>query len=226
MADEAPAASEAVIDAVATPAVAAPAISDPAPVASLMDTPPAADPAPVDPAAPAADPAAPAEPAKEGEEEKPVGAPEEYADFTAPEGVELDADLLGDLKTLGKENNWTQEQAQKVVDLGAAMQDKFSKTFADSVVAARAEWREQTTTDAEFGGKNLQPNLAIARTARETFGTPALKDLLDQSGLGDHPEVVRFFYKVGKATSEHDLVVSGKPSQPASFYDHPTSAKN
>ena len=191
-----------------------------------MDTPPAADPAaPVADPAPV-DPAAPVDPEAKPEDDKPAGAPEAYADFTAPEGVELDPDLLGDLKTLGKENNWTQEQAQKVVDLGAAMQDKFSKTFADSVVAARAEWREQTTTDAEFGGKNLQPNLAIARTARETFGTPALKDLLDQSGLGDHPEVVRFFYKVGKATSEHDLVVSGKPSQPASFYDHPTSAKN
>lgn len=214
----------------AEPAPAA-APAAPAPTPSLMDEAPAADPAPEpDASAPAAEPAAdpeapPADGDKPAEEGDPAPAPIEYTDFIAPEGVELDAEVLGELKELGKANGWTQEQAQAIVDLGNKMQTKFAETFAESVVAARAEWREQTTTDPEFGGKNLQPNLAIARQARETFGTPALKELLDQSGLGDHPEVVRFFYKVGKATSEHDFVVSGKPSQPASFYDHPTSKK-
>ncbi len=208
----------------------------PAAVTIEQAAPPAAAPTPslMDEAPPAEGETPPVEtPPVEGEtppaEEKPAeeapAEPIEYTDFSAPEGVELDTEVLGELTELGKTHGWTQEQAQAIVDLGAKMQTKFQESFAESVVAARAEWREQTTTDAEFGGKNLQPNLAIARQARETFGTPALKELLDQSGLGDHPEVVRFFYKVGKATSEHDFVVSGKPSQPASFYDHPTSKK-
>ncbi|MEI6907818.1 peptidase, partial [Klebsiella pneumoniae] len=41
------------------------------------------------------------------------------------------------------------------------------------------------------------------------FGTPELKEYLNGTGLGNHPELVKAFIKVGKAMSE-DGMVTGK----------------
>ena len=69
-------------------------------------------------------------------------------------------------------------------------------------------------TDAEIGGDKLPENLAVARKALETFGTPELKALLNESGLGNHPEVIRFFYRSGKAISEDRVIRGGAAGQP------------
>ena len=45
--------------------------------------------------------------------------------------------------------------------------------------------------------------------AIETFGTPELRSLLDSTGMGNHPEVVRLALKIGKAISE-DTIVRGR----------------
>ena len=42
------------------------------------------------------------------------------------------------------------------------------------------------------------------------FGTPELRDVLNMTGLGNHPEIIRAFYRAGKAISE-DAFVSGSP---------------
>jgi hypothetical protein len=77
---------------------------------------------------------------------------------------------------------------------------------------ARDDWRQQATTDKEFGGDQLNANLAVAKKAMDAFGTPELTKLLNESGLGNHPEVIRVFYRAGKAISE-DGFVSGQSTQ-------------
>lgn len=128
-------------------------------------------------------------------------------------------------RPIAKELNLTQEQAQKLVDVQAHTAQRWQEAVQQHVVDTRLGWRESAQTDEEIGGDKFAENLAIAKVGRDTFGNDALKALLDESGLGDHPEVIRFFYKVGKANSEHDFVNSGKPEKSKSFYDHPTSKK-
>ena len=41
---------------------------------------------------------------------------------------------------------------------------------------------------------------------RNAFGTEPFKQLLSESGLGNHPEVIRFMYRAGKAISEDSYV--------------------
>ena len=54
----------------------------------------------------------------------------------------------------------------------------------------------------------------MARKAVEQFGTPELRTLLDESGLGSHPEVVRFFYRAGKAIGDDNFVAAGRTAPP------------
>jgi len=146
---------------------------------------------------------------------KPTGAPEQYEDFTAPEGVKLDAEVAGEFKTLAKELNLPQDQAQKVADIGVKLAQKWQAQQATALSEAAAKWATDSTADKEFGGDKLQENLGVAKKALDTFGSPELKTLLNESGLGNHPEIIRLLFKAGKAISE-DTHVAGKPgSTPA-----------
>ena len=75
--------------------------------------------------------------------------------------------------------------------------------------AMTSEWAETSKADKEFGGEKLGENLAIAKTALDKFATPEFTKLLNDTGLGNHPEVLRVFYRAGKAISA-DTVVTGK----------------
>lgn len=144
----------------------------------------------------------------EGDEGE-TGAPEQYEDFTMPEGVELDGELTDELKTIGKELNLSQADAQRVADLGGKLAEKFVNQQTEIITQARAEWKKLSMADTEFGGDKLTANLAIAETGLKTFGTPELRSLLSESGLANHPEVIRLLYKAGKTVSE-DTVVDQK----------------
>lgn len=134
------------------------------------------------------------------------GAPEAYDDFTAPEGVELDTEVLDNFKATAKELNLPQEAAQRVVDLGIALIQKASDANAALIAEAQQGWITASKTDPEFGGDKLNESLALSRKGLEAVGTPELTKLLDESGLGNHPEVIRAFVKVGKAYSEDGFV--------------------
>lgn len=159
------------------------------------------------------DPATTEEPATEKAEgeEKPAekAAPEKY-EFKAPEGVTLDSELLGEFEGIARELNLTQEDAQKAVDIAAKMQAKFQAKQTEVLLEARTEWAKQTTADKEIGGTALAANVAVAEKALATFGSPELRALLKETGLGNHPEVVRAFVKVGKAISEDRFVSGGE----------------
>lgn len=145
---------------------------------------------------------------KEGEQQKDAGeeakAPETY-DLKAPEGIELEPAALEEFTAIAKELKLSGENAQKLADIAVKMQQRQ----AEKHVATVKEWADQSKTDKEFGGDAFGENVAVARKAIETFGSPELKSLLDATGMGNHPEVIRAFFKAGKAISEGKFVASG-----------------
>lgn len=134
--------------------------------------------------------------------------PETY-ELKMPEGIELDAAAADEFKAIAKELKLSASDAQKVADVGAKMAQRQTEAHAKLV----ASWTEMTKVDKEVGGDKLPENLAIAKKALDTFGTPELRDVLNMTGLGNHPEVIRAFYKAGKAISE-DRFVQGAPKAP------------
>ena len=137
------------------------------------------------------------------------GAPETY-EFTAAEGREFDPAVIAEFSAVAKELNLPQEAAQKVLDkMGPAIAARQEAAIAD----ARAKWVADTKADAEIGGPELAQKIALANTTFEKFGTPELRALLDESGLGDHPEMLRWAHRVGKAMSE-DGFVAGRSNAP------------
>jgi hypothetical protein len=132
----------------------------------------------------------------------------EYEPFQLPEGMTVNEELLNEFKATAKDLKLPQEAAQKLADL----QVKVYEKQAEAMSRVRAQWLDQTKTDKEFGGEALAENLGIAQKAMQAFATPQLRQLLNDSGLGNHPEIVRAFVRVGKAISEDGRVVTGSKS--------------
>lgn len=165
---------------------------------------------------PKTDPVEGEQPKQEETKDEPQGAPEAYEPFTVPEGVELDAEVLGEFTGIAKELNLPQEAAQKVTDLGVKLAQKWAAESQQATSDMLADWKVQAETDKEFGGDALPANLAVAKKAIDQFGTPELRELLDVHRLGDNPEVIRFMFRVGKAISEDTFVAGGKTTPVAS----------
>lgn len=154
-------------------------------------------------------------PQTEGDKAKgePQGAPEQYEDFAAPEGVQLDAELVGDLKTIAKELNLSQKDAQRVADLGPKLLQKLQGHQAETFAKVRQTWADEAKADKEFGGEAFAENLGAAKKALDSFGTPELRTLLNESGIGNHPEVIRFMVRAGKAISSDTFVAGERSAQ-------------
>lgn len=202
--------------AVATAAPAAPAsgnatlLSAGDPPAEPTTPPPAEPKEPVEPG-PEVDPV---EPPKEGEGDPPEGTEPEAYTFTAPEGVTLDAGAVEAFTPVAQELKLTQEQAQKLVGVYAGLQQRQAEAHAAQV----AEWAKAVTTDKEIGGKHWPETQALVARARNQFASPELLELMESSGFGSHPAVIKHFALLGKQIADDSYATgSGQPSQAEDF---------
>ena len=151
------------------------------------------------------------------DDKAPEGAPEKY-EFKAPDGQQFDPKVIESYAEVAKELNLSQDAAQKMLDkLGPVIQTRQ----AEQVEAIRSQWAEDAKADKEFGGDKLTENLASAKKALDQFGNAELRTLLNESGLGNHPEVIRFMVRAGKAISEDRYVGGGQGGKtgPRTFND-------
>lgn len=144
----------------------------------------------------------------EDKEQKPEGAPEKY-EFKGAEGTELDTAALADFEPVARELNLTNEQAQKLVDAYPKILAGVQQRQTEAWQATTEQWAADVKADKEIGGDKLTANLSKAQRALDQFGTPELKEYLNTTGLGNHPDLVKTFVKIGAAMSE-DNMVSGK----------------
>lgn len=138
-------------------------------------------------------------------------APEAYEPFLDADGNPFDAELVGEFTGVAKELGLSQEKAQKV--FGSVVPAARTYLQKDLVRQAK-QWSEDAARDQEFGGEHFQANLGVAASAYQRYASDGLKQIVAQSGLGNHPEFIRLFYRVGKAMQQ-DTGVTGGASAPA-----------
>lgn len=138
-----------------------------------------------------------------------AGQPVEYADFSVPEGLEIDADVLGSFKGIAQELGISQESAQKLIDLQAGLVQKQADATQAALAAQAQQWADSVKADKEIGGERYAQTVETAAKAVEKFGSPELRTLLNESGLGNHPELVKFCHRIGQALSEDSMVQGG-----------------
>lgn len=144
-------------------------------------------------------------------DDKESGAPEQYEEFTAPEGADIDAALVEKATPLFKELNLDQAGAQKLVDLYAEAQREFSEGTQQAWSELQESWVEASKTDKEFGGDKFDESVGGANQVLKQFGGEKLNEALISTGAGNHPEFIRLLVNVRKALSD-DVFVKGEPA--------------
>ena len=129
-------------------------------------------------------------------------------EFKAPDGVELDKTQVDEFTAIAKELKLPKDAAQKVVDLAVKREQARAEAFTKQV----NDWAAQVKADPELG---KDENLAAARKFVDTFGDDEIKGLLNSTGMGNHPAVVRFSLKASKTISEDKFIAGKSSAEPA-----------
>jgi hypothetical protein len=150
---------------------------------------------------------------EKGEEEKPAPrAPEEYAEFSLPEGAQIEKESLTEFKTFAKEQDLTQEQAQKVLEFGAQRIKAQLEAPYKAWSEMQNQWQAEVKADPEIGGTKYDKSIADAALVfqpgesnpfvKNAEEAQALKTALTMTGAGNNPAIVRMFVKMGRMLAE------------------------
>lgn len=142
--------------------------------------------------------------------------PERY-ELAAPEGFTLEPETTAQFETIARDLKLTNEQANKLVPLAADLVRRNAEAQQAAHVEQVQMWLNESKADKEFGGDKFDQSIVVARNAVARFATPQFKELMDQTGLGNHPEMLRLFHRIGNAIAEDKFVNApsaggGKPS--------------
>lgn len=143
------------------------------------------------------------------------------SDIKLPEGLQAPEEMLSSFTDVMNDANLSPaERAEKLMNLHADAMKQASEEISEQWTKTREGWVDQVKKDPEIGGDKLESEvLPTIGKVMEEFGSEDLRNLMDESGMGDHPEFVKFMYKIGKSFQE-GAPVSGSPSDaPKSLAD-------
>jgi hypothetical protein len=138
------------------------------------------------------------------------------------EEITIDPVLLDEATPVLKDLGLTNDQANKVAALVPKVQERLIQQQNDAFAETRAQWAKDAQADAEIGGKNWKESKSLAAKALDHFVGPAVvkdakgnetknafRQLLDDTGLGNHPEMIRTFRKIGAGLAEDGTLARG-----------------
>ncbi len=165
-----------------------------------------------------------------GDADAPSLAPDAYA-LTPPDGVTLDEETLALATPVFRDLNLSNDQAQSLMPVAA----EFARRAGAAAIAthqidqARAfsamtrEWADNAKGDVEIGGVNWDRTMELSGKALDMLGFPCgsgFRTMLNDSGFGNHPELIRAFRRIGERLSEDAFETGGGAAQaPRSMAD-------
>lgn len=149
-----------------------------------------------------------AENGDEKSQEAEQGAPEQYEEFKAPEGLSYDDQFMGTFKDVAKELNLSQKQAQHLLDKCAPV---LAQRQIEQIKAVSDQWVERTKADKEIGGTNWTRAASDIARVRDRFGVnadgkmdPDIAEFMS-TPIGNHPGLLKLLARVGRAFGEADF---------------------
>lgn len=141
-------------------------------------------------------------------------------DLKMPDGIEVDQELLDAISPKFVAKKFTRSEAQEFVDEFTKVQQARAKQRGEDWANTVQGWVDSAKKDKDIGGDRWGSTVSSATRAIAKLGTPELKEYLDASGGGNHPELIRFMAKVGALIREDRPAGdgaggSGGPADPA-----------
>lgn len=149
--------------------------------------------------------------ADDSEDKQDNDAEEESGDYKLekPEDSLLtDADMER-IESYAKDQGLSKEAADKLVETQAELLKEAQERQAEEYKELTERWKNDALNDKEIGGDNLKRNIELSKRALEKFAKPEFIEMIDESGYGNHPELIRTFMRIGKAMSDDQFIHPG-----------------
>ena len=141
------------------------------------------------------------------QEQQPAMTPEAYGDFTISEGFSVSNEVLAEFKQQAAKLNISKEDAQGLINL----QMKTVQAEQAKWVQVTQGWADETRNDAEIGGESLGRTVELSKAALSHYDPDnVLFGILEQSGYGNHPKVLRALSKIGADLEKEHKITIGK----------------
>lgn len=134
--------------------------------------------------------------------------PEKKADEPKQDSKEVDAKLelkdgltqadLDEVQSMMKEYSLSKEAAQKILDSRANFVSSIDSAQKERMKKVADGWKTESMNDPEIGGDKLVKSVNMADRAIKMFAPQGFREILDETGLGNHPLLVKFLARVGK----------------------------
>lgn len=142
---------------------------------------------------------------------EPPVVPEKY-DLKLPEGSQLDAARVEKIASFAKERGLSNEQAQVILERESSAVNEHVEAQKAQFEQRKAGWMSEIQADKEIGGEAFKENAERAKRVVDRFGSDTFKKILNDTGLGNHPELVRLFSRIGKDMAEDRMVLPNASS--------------
>lgn len=152
---------------------------------------------------------------KEGEEKPKADATAiDISALKIPEGISLAPGALESFEPVAKELGLSQEQSQRLLDFHIETMKAAVEAPYREHEKMRTGWVDEVKADKEIGGDKLPTVLSTVSKALDQYGDPQLRSMLNATGAGDNPAVIRTLYRMSKALTEGGLVAGNPPKAP------------
>lgn len=149
------------------------------------------------------------------------GVPEgDYEVVGLPEGTVVDAEALAAVAPVARELGLSNEGLSKIAGVYAekvlpqvteAVTNQILQQSAATTAGWATEAAEAVRTDPAFGGKPMADVQAVAAKALDRFGGSDFREYLKDTGLGNHPAMLKAMFLAGSAIAEDTTFERGGP---------------
>jgi hypothetical protein len=167
-----------------------------------------------------------------------------YEPFELPEGFEGKPERLSEYTAELAKYGISQEAGQALIAMHAEEQRQFAEqTVArqwEAFAQTKSDWAKAAKDDPEIGGARFQTSMHLVAVARDRIlpasgpVRAAFDKMLDDTGVGNHPEFLRAWSRLGAMLSEPAPPPPAQKPPPdigrkpngrafADIYNHPTS---
>lgn len=140
------------------------------------------------------------------DDKAPVAAPEKYDLKSADEKLPLDSKLVDAVTPIFKELNLSNEGAQKLVDFWNQQTTALAEAQVERFNKVTEGWAKEVVADKDLGdgkeGFNTETKTAVDAFLKSLPNEAAVRKLMDETGLGNHPDLARAFKAAGAKLKE------------------------
>ncbi|WBK39935.1 hypothetical protein [Rhodobacteraceae phage LS06-2018-MD07] len=101
-----------------------------------------------------------------------------------------------------------QAQIQSYLEIQETAANEYRTSVQDGEKQLKKEWT----------GQNYAANLKIADQAYKEFASKEVRDILNSTGIGNHPAIVKLFHTIGSKISSDSAIQSAGPAKPKAAY--------